>query len=86
MSVMDADNADLGLCILFFFAVLYACLDVSRCLIMRGHADYELNALIFPIFAVGTFSKVLQISLSYYPYNDSHGVFWSRNVLPCPCV
>lgn len=50
-----------------------------------SHLDFgcELNDQNF-LNAVGPFSKVLQIPLPYHAYNDSHGIFWNRDILPCP--
>lgn len=49
------------------------------------HLDFgcELNPLFF-LTAVGPFSKVLQIPFPYHAYDDSHGIFWNRDILPCP--
>lgn len=37
------------------------------------------------LLAVGSLSKVLQFSISYNTYYDTHGLFWSRSIPSCSC-
>lgn len=36
--------------------------------------------------AVGSFSKILQFSISHNAYDDSYGIFWSCSIFPCSCI
>lgn len=43
------------------------------------------SAETYILLAVGSFSKILQLPISYNTYNDTYGIFWCSSIFPYTC-